>query len=187
MASHRPEALPHKLEYDRGMDGVAMKTGVVDGELIPALVRGARETLGDRLVSLVLYGSRARGDARPDSDVDLLVVCHGLPAGQLHRGAELRPVWRTIEREAAARTGGTGHPRISPIYKTPEEAARLVPLYLDMVDDARLLHDRDGFFAGVLEGLRRRLAQLGSRRVPFKGGWYWELKPDARPGEVFEI
>ena len=31
---------------------------------------------GDRLVRVVLYGSHARGDARPDSDVDLLVVLH---------------------------------------------------------------------------------------------------------------
>ena len=29
---------------------------------------------GDRLDRVVLYGSHARGDARPDSDVDLLVV-----------------------------------------------------------------------------------------------------------------
>ena len=32
---------------------------------------------GDRLARVVLYGSYARGDARPDSDVDLLVVLHG--------------------------------------------------------------------------------------------------------------
>lgn len=36
-----------------------------------------QETYGDRLRYVVLYGSRARGDARPDSDVDLLVVLKG--------------------------------------------------------------------------------------------------------------
>jgi uncharacterized protein len=32
---------------------------------------------GDRLARLVLYGSHARGDAREDSDLDLLVVLRG--------------------------------------------------------------------------------------------------------------
>ncbi len=29
---------------------------------------------GDRLTQMVLYGSQARGDAHPDSDIDVLVV-----------------------------------------------------------------------------------------------------------------
>jgi len=34
--------------------------------------------LGDELVSLWLFGSKARGDADPDSDIDLLVVTNAL-------------------------------------------------------------------------------------------------------------
>lgn len=34
-------------------------------------------TYGDRLRRVVLYGSRARGDATPESDVDVLVVLRG--------------------------------------------------------------------------------------------------------------
>ena len=32
---------------------------------------------GDRLVRMVLYGSQARGDAEPGSDIDVLVVLRG--------------------------------------------------------------------------------------------------------------
>ena len=35
--------------------------------------RRLKERLGDRLLSVTLYGSRARGDARPGSDFDLIV------------------------------------------------------------------------------------------------------------------
>ncbi len=36
------------------------------------------ETYGDRLSRVVLFGSRARGDARPDSDYDIAVFIEGL-------------------------------------------------------------------------------------------------------------
>jgi uncharacterized protein len=43
-----------------------------DGELIQAMVDTiAREADPD---TVILFGSRARGDARPDSDVDFLIV-----------------------------------------------------------------------------------------------------------------
>ncbi len=35
------------------------------------------ELYGDRLIEMVLYGSRARGDAEPGSDIDILVVLRG--------------------------------------------------------------------------------------------------------------
>ncbi len=36
-----------------------------------------RGVFGDRLRGVVLYGSEARGTARPDSDIDLLVLLDG--------------------------------------------------------------------------------------------------------------
>jgi predicted nucleotidyltransferase len=47
----------------------------------PILVRfrAALDTLyGDRIERVVLFGSRARGDARPDSDYDVAVFLNGL-------------------------------------------------------------------------------------------------------------
>jgi predicted nucleotidyltransferase len=145
------------------------------------------ETLGERLVSVVLFGSVARGDARPTSDLDLLIVAEGLPSGQFARKRTLTAADAQFEPElaAAARDGIDTH--LARIVRTPTEAARTIPLYLDLTEDAVLLVDRGGFFADVLARLRERLRQLGSRRVWQNGTWYWDLKPDFKYGDVVEI
>jgi hypothetical protein len=72
--------------------------------------------------------------------------------------------------------------------KTPQEARYHSPLYLDIVEDGILLVDRGGFFQAVLDAMRVRMRELGSRRVFLEdGSWYWDLKPDFRFGEVVEI
>jgi predicted nucleotidyltransferase len=60
----------------------------------PVLVRfgqALRAAYGPRLERAVLYGSRARGDARPDSDYDIAVFLHDLTdlGPDLHRLARL--------------------------------------------------------------------------------------------------
>jgi len=43
--------------------------------VIIAQLRQALERMyGEQLVKIVLFGSQARGDARPDSDIDILIV-----------------------------------------------------------------------------------------------------------------
>ena len=46
---------------------------------------------GDRLVRMVLFGSHARGDAEPGSDIDVLVVLRGNvdPAEEIERTSEV--------------------------------------------------------------------------------------------------
>ena len=76
---------------------------------------------------------------------------------------------------------------LSPLIKTREEALRGSPVFLDMVEDAIIVYDKKGFFEGVLGRLRKKLAVLGAKRVWQGNAWYWDLKPDFRPGEVFEL
>ena len=74
------------------------------------------------------------------------------------------------------------------VTKTPEEARVHSPLYLDMVEDGRLLFDREGFFAGVLDRMRARMRELGSQRVFLPdGSWYWDLQPGFRFGGEVQI
>ena len=46
-------------------------------QVLPRLQKELRHLLGDRLEGIYLYGSQARGDARQDSDIDVLIVMSG--------------------------------------------------------------------------------------------------------------
>ena len=46
-------------------------------ELLNRIKERLEDVYGDRLQGIVLYGSEARGEAEPDSDIDLLVLLKG--------------------------------------------------------------------------------------------------------------
>lgn len=46
--------------------------------ILPELKRSLESFLGDQLVSMVLFGSMARGDYHDQSDMDVAVIVHGL-------------------------------------------------------------------------------------------------------------
>ena len=54
-------------------------------DIYPELRDRFQDLCGPELKELILFGSRARGEAKPDSDVDLLVVLDGEEAIRRHR------------------------------------------------------------------------------------------------------
>ena len=50
-----------------------------DDPVLKRFRAAVNETYGDRVARVILYGSRARGDARPDSDYDVAVFLRDMP------------------------------------------------------------------------------------------------------------
>jgi len=156
-------------------------------ELLSQTLAEIQRHYGDRLVTVAVYGSVGRGTMRSDSDVDLLVIARELPHGRRKRREEFACVKEALNETFRALRARGIQTELMPVIKSPEEAEIGSPLFFDMVDDARVLYDRDGFFARRLERLRTRLNELGARRIWRGKVWYWDLKPDYQPGEVFEL
>lgn len=76
---------------------------------------------------------------------------------------------------------------VAPVPKPPAEVARGSPLFRDPLEDAKLRVDRDAFLDQTFAALRARRARLGARRIWRGPVGFWDLKPDYRPGDVFEL
>lgn len=142
---------------------------------------------GERLVSLAVYGSVARGGMRADSDLDFLVIAEPLPSGRMPRVREFQTVDAAMSAVLSDMKKVGINTYLSPIFRTPSEIRAHPPLLLDMTEDARILFDRAGFFGAQLQEVRQRLTELGAKRH-FRGAmWWWDLKPDFKHGELVSI
>jgi predicted nucleotidyltransferase len=125
------------------------------GRMLERLVKVLRDKIGEDLISVVLYGSYARVESTLQSDVDVLIIAHGLSPSSLERQGFFAKIAGEVESPFRPTFQAAGwFPYLSAILKTPEEAGRTSRIYFDMVEEARIVFDRDGFFRGVLQRSR---------------------------------
>ena len=145
-------------------------------EIMIPIVQAVERVYQHNLVSCAVFGSYARGVATPESDIDLLIIARDLPRGRMNR------VQQFIHVETDPM-----NVELSPIIKTPAEVEMGSPLFWDMTSDVIILYDENNFFRDYLIRLKQRLDKLGARKVIRGNAWYWILKEDYVPGEVFEL
>jgi hypothetical protein len=155
--------------------------------IVDTLLNECKSFYGERLVSFCLYGSVARGKMNYTSDIDFLIVANNLPEGRVKRVTEFAAVEKKLQPLLLDGRKFGIYAELSPLLKTPEEVQAGSLIFLDMLEDGKILFDRDGLLQGYFGKLRKRLQELGAKRVWMGEAWYWILKADYKPGEVFEI
>lgn len=137
-----------------------------------SLVDALQESLNGGLVALALYGSRARGDARSNSDWDLFVLARDLPADKHERGRQLS------QGLCKRRIAGVSLLALS----TEEFEKDLHPIFIDIAWDAVILYDRDGYLKRKIQEIKAIAEEKGLSRVMRHGEWVWDWKVWPKPG-----
>ena len=128
------------------------------------IVNCYKDYLSNHLVSIVLFGSHARGDVKETSDFDLFVIAEELPVKVFQRILFIR---KPLKGQFAE--------RICIIAKTPEEVLKNLPsLFLDLGLDGIILFDKDNFFKNLQIKIREIIQQAGLQRKKVNGEFYWE-------------
>lgn len=128
-----------------------------------SLIQSLILAFGNRLKTVVLFGSRARQQSKKTSDHDFFLVIDNLSA-------------KPIERQKQIRTAILNVPlRINTIAKTPEEVDRnLTPLLLDVCVDGICLYGRD-YFDPYRKKALDAVKQAGLKRKWIGQEWYWHF------------
>lgn len=73
------------------------------GSLLRELLRLLSEALGEGLVTVAVFGSVARGESKPTSDTDVLVIAENMPRSMSERMEALAGILMRLEGSEACR------------------------------------------------------------------------------------
>jgi len=116
--------------------------------ILDEFLQKCKQKFGDDLISIILFGSYARGTAVEYSDVDLLVIAKNLPKRRIDR----HKVLRDIVLEFIYRYGIN----ISPILVEPRDLSlkSINPLICGILTGYKIIYDRDNFWKNYLERIK---------------------------------
>lgn len=145
---------------------------MVKKEFFRKITETYRDFLKDNLISIILFGSHARGDAKIKSDYDIFIIAEDLPS---------RPFPRLLFIRTPLK--GQFDERLCIIAKTREEIlSSFPPLFLDLGLDGIILYDKDNFFKQIQVRIKEIIQQAGLQRKKMNGDFYWTWENPPQKG-----
>jgi HEPN domain-containing protein/predicted nucleotidyltransferase len=119
------------------------------------------------VVGAILFGSMVKGTATASSDVDLLVVCHGLDPKRHRRGKESAEIKQQLPAVP-----------LDLLLLTPQEVESNFhnhnPLFLDMAAEGIVLIDAQGWLENLLAETRDYVQRRGIKKT--ENGWIFPVE-----------
>ena len=179
-----PEDALYAYEFLKNLNRIGSQ------QFVPAIVKTAKllsRSYKERLISVCVYGSVARGSAGETSDVDMLVVIDGLRGSVGKRLEDLYEAIAQIESERRFLYRNSVYTDLSFFPLSPDEAYRFLPIYLDIIDGGAIVFDKGRFLEKIFSKCRSLIARSGVEKVTTRHGWFWRLNPAMPIGEEIAV
>lgn len=142
----------------------AYKFGDVITEIKNSLERA---TLSFKLMGAVVFGSSARGEATPYSDIDILIVAEGINPKRHRRGEEILAIKKILPSVP-----------LDVLLLSPDEVVSNFenhnPLFLDIAEEGVVLSDTDSFLNSLVAETKAYIETRGIEKI--RGGWEFPVQ-----------
>ena len=155
-------------------------------EVIDASLGLLATELGNRVVSVVHFGSTAVSPVKFEADIDIMIIVDALPEYD-PRGLEVSSALKRRLEPSLDRLRAMGRTyRWALLVRTKTQASRFSKHYLDMVDQSRVLSDESGFFASLLSRTQAWITSAGAKRTKTGGKTYWDLGDEKKAMAIWD-
>lgn len=121
--------------------------------MIEKITKDIKTLFGKGLVSIVLFGSYARGKQRKISDIDILIVADNLPDSRKERLSLMLKISKKYLLEGKT---------VSIILHSRNEIINgfeyYNPLLLSISENYKLFYDHEGFFLTLMKNIKNKIS-----------------------------
>ncbi len=141
-------------------------------ELIGVFKKEIDKKLGNKILSLVIFGSVSRGEAKGSSDIDIFTFFDDSKIKRNELNDILASIILDLRKtdEYVKLTGRKVYPEIYPFLISKSKANDYLWVFFDATEQGIIIKDTDGFAKNLIKEIKTKIVNLGGRRVELASG-----------------
>ncbi len=156
-------------------------------KFVESLIERIKEVYGDDLLSIVIFGSYARGGNKTTSDIDILIVLERAAKSRRERLKEFvekveKPLSDLFEKLLEEDI----YLDVTPVILTKDEARFFNPLYLSILQSKIIIYDKNNFIQDTLKKVEKLLKEWRTKKENVGSCEVWIVRK-GKPLEVTKL